>query len=906
MYQFAKLAGRISILISFITSLAMQVHGQILIDEDFSDWQPSFLKADAVGGNQSGNLDLQKLWLTDDKDFLYIRLDLDREIKLQEDNKLGIQLDIDNNVNTGFKANGIGAELSIYFGDRDIFLNIGNVNQIITHEKIDLVSLPSVSSSKWEFRVRKSNVINNIAVNMANKISVVAVDRLTSGGDKLPTTTGGFVYQMSNNTAPSTLPYSLKKLVANHTRVMSYNSELDGLFDVVRGPIQKRIIKAANPDIICIQEIYNHTLQEVIAVMNATIPLPNGKSWQGFKTNPDNVTLTRQVAEDSENLNGNNISLLYLDAQKNQPIVIFNNHLPCCLKDDERQMEIDANLKRHRDMKANGGNTFNYPKNTPTIMLGDMNMVGLSQQQKSFKTGDIVNEATYGKDYKMDWDNSDFEDAKPFVPNSLTTYTWFSEGNGYMAGRLDYMFYSGSVMSIKNSFIFETATLDAASLQANNLLQFDSRNAADHIPVIVDFLIGVEILNANVMLKDAIKCFGDKASATVKAKGGLPPYQYSKDGGPYQKDSTFTNLDNGGQYIFSVKDANNKIIDLDIFEVPFVEQLKSAISASDEIITLNISGGTKPYFYNTNGINFSEYKNPFTVTENKKYIIVVKDNNGCIINNEVTIFIDKDNDGYNNVDDCNDAVAAINPGATEIIGNGIDDDCKNGDITFLTASLVKSNVIKCNGDKETITVKAKGGNRPYTYSIDGLAFAVDSVYNVSAGIYSPKVKDANGQLFDVGLTEIKQPDVLKVIIDVNGNIVGFNVSGGTPPYLISFDSINYSAISPLTFTDNKTYTAYFKDNNGCIIKSNFIINVTKTLQNDISKIKVYPNPMKDYIYVESDVDIKNIEVINIYGKSISINKGISKIDLSLLSAGIYNLQITTMNDKKVNYRIVKI
>jgi len=66
-------------------------------------------------------------------------------------------------------------------------------------------------------------------------------------------------------------------------------------------------------------------------------------------------------------------------------------------------------------------------------------------------------------------------------------------------------------------------------------------------------------------------------------------------------------------------------------------------------------------------------------------------------------------------------------------------------------------------------------------------------------------------------------------------------------------------------------------------------------------IKIYPNPTSGKVMFSKAVDVI---VYNIYGKEIIIKNGITKIDLSKYSNGIYNINVIFM-DRKTNYRIIK-
>ena len=225
----------------------------------------------------------------------------------------------------------------------------------------------------------------------------------------------------------------------------------------------KAIIKSMNPDVLALQEVYNTPMSYIADFLNSDLPNADGSNWQFGKIGPDIAVFTRTNLEAFEKIDGNGIFLLY--DNDNNPLIIYNVHLPCCDNNVDRQQEIDHILSVLRD--KNPG--FAYQNDTPIIITGDFNMVGLAQNVTSFVNGDIVNEGQFGMDFDPDWDGSTLEDANPYVTGYPANYTWNNPNSNYNPGKLDWMFYTGSVMDKQNAFVLDTEFLSEDELNLLNL-----------------------------------------------------------------------------------------------------------------------------------------------------------------------------------------------------------------------------------------------------------------------------------------------------------------------------------------------------------------------------------------------------------------------------------------------------
>lgn len=486
---------KIYLLLLFITyTTIFSQNERIILDEEFSDWESiSILHSDPTGDQASGIIDFQNFWITNDKDYLFLSLEVGGEINFQNDQKITIYMDLDNDSNTGQSYGGIGAELVYNFGDKEgKYWYADGRSLTMKHSLIGLVSSPTVTSRRFEFVFDLNIVIFGNPIFNSEIIKVALKDH-GAGSDQLPDSSGGVEYNFTSEPMLDLPQFSILKENENYLRILSYNVKRDALWDNELSDAYKRIFIAVNPDIIAFQEIYDHSSKETADRFEELFPSPEGKVWYHAKRGYDLILLSRFPIKSSYNVGPGSdgqksaAHLLDLRPKYDSDLFFLNTHPKCCDGHDERrQRQADAQMAFVRDAKTDGG-LLTLAEGTPIIISGDMNYVGKRHQQITIVTGDIFDNSTYGPDFNPDWDGKPFIDSKVLACNMPLTFTSYNEWGSYSASRLDYVVYSSSVLEKVNGYSLFTETLTTEELSESGLNSDDALTASDHLPVVVDF-----------------------------------------------------------------------------------------------------------------------------------------------------------------------------------------------------------------------------------------------------------------------------------------------------------------------------------------------------------------------------------------------------------------------------------
>lgn len=465
----------------------------ILIDGIFSDWnEMTPLHIDMPGDDDNSNIDFARLWMSNDPDYLFIRIEVRKVLNLQSNNQITLYLDTDNDSSTGLNINGIGAEISYNLGQRNGQARLADFTASIDHSDIGLVSAPTVTSDQFEIALDRHATLFGEPFFPSQDIKI-SFEVENFSGDQIPDEGQVISYTFDEDIGSNPPEFSIKKTADSYLRVLSYNVLFDNLFEPGLQSSYQRIINAIAPEIIGFQEIYGFSSSQTADKVESFLPSGDNETWHHAKVQPDIIAVSRYPIVASHLIQGvsgagegNGAFLIDLAPDFNSQLLFIVAHTPCCDNEDGRQREIDAIMAFVRNAKAGTG-PLSIAPNTPIVIAGDMNLVGLQRQQQTLLTGDLYYQAVYGPDFQPDWDETPFEDALPIATNSPLAITWYNPFSSFSPGRLDYIVYSGSVLDLKNTYALFTPTLPQDSLSQYNLMGSDVTFASDHLPIVADF-----------------------------------------------------------------------------------------------------------------------------------------------------------------------------------------------------------------------------------------------------------------------------------------------------------------------------------------------------------------------------------------------------------------------------------
>ena len=469
--------GRFITLLLYLTCL--RAAHPIVIDGLFDDWQEVPVTITDPEGDYNYD-DWAELKITNDDDFIFFKISLhSEETLLQNWNNFYLYIDADRDSLTGHPFRGLGTELAWHFGYRtgQYFEQDGIID--LWQNDITLRQAPTVTSTEFEIAIARGSFV----LSDPDSIAVI-FSSFYDTGDYMPDSWGGVVYQLDTTVVGPAEPILLEK---TGTRLVTYNTLYTGILEPDRQPKFQRIIQALDPDIIALQE--HSEWNEIGDIISSWFP---EDTWYQGYTFRDLVVLSKYPIINQANLISSErtmCALLQTDDPINPYLLILNSHFSCCDNDDDRQEQVDELVQVLREWRLNDNGPFDLPEGTPMFHVGDFNFVGYREQIETVTAGNIQDEGNYGSDFPLDWDGTAITDLFSRQTHKRMAYTWRSDGSSFNPGKLDYVLYTDSNLSILNHFVLNTLAMPDSILNEWELEAEDTNEASDHLPRIVDFMV---------------------------------------------------------------------------------------------------------------------------------------------------------------------------------------------------------------------------------------------------------------------------------------------------------------------------------------------------------------------------------------------------------------------------------
>lgn len=346
---------------------------------------------------------------------------------------------------------------------------------------------------------------------------------------------------------------------------------------------------------------------------------------------------------------------------------------------------------------------------------------------------------------------------------------------------------------------------------------------------------------------------------TANGTGGTGNLEYSIDGMTFQDNPVFT-VQNNGVYTILVRDENGCLMSSDIeisvntlFAELALESEPTCHNSTDAILWIGVEGGTPPYQYSLNGLDFQD-ELVFLDVAPGTYTGIVLDAEGFTFEtNQITINSPSPIIASATVD-VYDIVVEAEGGWGNFIYQleGVSDvqvesffECNAPDtyniivvdekgcsfeipnVVVETPTLqtdVTVNEPTCFGFQDgEFLVWAEGDATPYEFSIDGINYSSNPAFlNIEAGSYTAYVKDKCDIVSTIDF-EVNQPDSLVAQVDITGPFATITPDGGTSPYQYSLDGMPFTDENEFGQLPPGNYSVEVQDNEGCLIIESFEI-----------------------------------------------------------------------------------
>lgn len=291
-------------------------------------------------------------------------------------------------------------------------------------------------------------------------------------------------------------------------------------------------------------------------------------------------------------------------------------------------------------------------------------------------------------------------------------------------------------------------------------------------------------------------------------------------------------------------------------------------------------------YANTNWSDKIDTDIVFSLDCNDVWTVDVDDKTESVLNNVPSL--DANNDGKVTI-----AEAEAFAGELDLSNKNLDDIKGLQAFSGITKLNLSGNNLKdlsaLTRKKITIISKTTGKKRDVAAKSSGLETLIIS----------------NNSFETLNLEELKN---LKIIdLSNNPNVATISIKNGNNANITSFDATNCPNLTCIIVDDK---TANYLTNFSKDTKSNFVADLSDCRKSVLStqeflneNVNVFPNPVTNFLTIESKIEFDSIEVYNTIGKRI-LKTTARKIDFSNYTSGIYMMRIIAEN-KVLFKKIIK-